>query len=127
MMMTPKTNFAMSPTEAQNVVVDWVQATEEFHRRYFQINEVINGLYRGKRSALSTTDKARHAKISNLLRLRQKMNDVLATLLGDMADHKPGRSQAPSKPGQLMSHTRLLRELTRDIDAELTRLTSIHS
>lgn len=111
------------------MVVDWVQAAEEFHRRYFQINEVINGLHHGKRQALSvaTADKARYAKITNLLRLRQKMNDVLATLLGDMADHKPGRHQAPSKPGQLMSHTRLLRELTRDIDAELLRLTTKHS
>ena len=119
----------MSPTEAQNVVVDWVQATEEFHRRYFQINEVINGLYRAKRQtlAISATDKTRQSKVANLLRLRQKMNDVLSTLLGDMADQKPGRHQSPSKPGQLMSHTRLLRELTRDIDAELTRLTTKHS
>lgn len=116
----------MTPSEAQTVVMDWVQATEDFHRRYFQINEVINKLYRGKRptASMMAADNARHGKIKNLLRIRQQMNDVLVTLLGDMADGKSGRQQAPSKPGQLMAHTRLLRDLTRDIDTELNRFTS---
>lgn len=126
MITTTKTQFAMTPSEAQTVVMDWVQATEDFHRRYFQINEVISRLYRGNRPTASmlSTDKTRHSKIKNLLRIRQQMNDVLATLLGDMADGKSGRQQAPSKPGQLMAHTRLLRDLTGEIDAELNRLTS---
>lgn len=116
----------MSPSEAQTVVIDWVKATEEFHRRYFQINEVINNLSRGKRPVV-TTDRARSTRIRSLLRIRQQMNDVLTTLLGDMADCKPGRHKAPSKPGQLMAHTKLLRELTREIDVELSRTTGAHA
>lgn len=126
MTTTSKTQFAMTSSETQTVVMDWVQATEEFHRRYFQVNNVINKLYHGKRptAGMMAADKVRYAKVKNLLRIRQQMNDVLTTLLGDMADSRPGRHQAPSKPGQLMAHTRLLRDLTRDIDAELSRLTS---
>lgn len=125
MTTTPKTQFAMTPSEAQAVVMDWVQATEDFHRRYFQVNQVIDNTYRGgKRQTTGTltADKVRQTKVKNLLRIRQQMNDVLATLLGDMGEAKPGRHQVPSKPGQLIAHTRLLRDFTKDIDAELGRL-----
>lgn len=120
-------DYSPSTAETQAVILDWVRATEEFHRRYYQINEVINGVYRNQyqRSAI---DGNRKTKMRNLLRLRQHMSDVLMTLLTDMTSPKPVRQRdggqtSPSKPGQLMSHTRLLQDLNREVDSELRKLT----
>lgn len=124
MVTIPKTHCAPPLSEAQTVVMNWVQATEEFHRRYYKVNEAINALYPGKRPTASmlAQDKIRAAKLTNLLRIRQRMNDTLSTLLGDMSEGKPNRHQSLSKPGQLVIHTRLLLELTRDIDQEIGRV-----
>lgn len=125
-MATTKLEYNMTSTEAQTVVLDWVKATEEFHQRYYQINEVINGIHNRKQQWANSNGSGAanyQSKVQHLLRLRQHMNNVLTTLLTDMSVQKPDRQQTPSKPGQLISHTRLLRDLNREIDTELNHLT----
>jgi hypothetical protein len=113
---TVSSAYEASSTEIQNIIMEWVEATEQFHRRYAKLTEVINSLQSaGRRQA--TTNRPRLRK---LITLRHHMSDVLMTLMLDMTGQKNGRSSQPSKPGQLHSHARLLAELNREIDAELT-------
>ncbi|MFD2572530.1 hypothetical protein ACFSUS_17965 [Spirosoma soli] len=113
--------YEASPAEIQSVIIEWVRATEAFHRRYAKITEVINTLQATARRQ-PAADKAR---LRRLVTLRQHMSDVLMTLLMDMTGQKSGRSAQPSKPGQLRSHACLLDELNREIDAELTSVTTV--
>ncbi|CCH55738.1 hypothetical protein BN8_05022 [Fibrisoma limi BUZ 3] len=117
---TPTFGYEATPAEMQNVILDWVKATEEFHRRYSQLTEVINALQASARRQPT----ANRTRLRTLTALRQHMSDVLMTLLLDMTGQKPGRSAQPSKPGQLQSHARLLEELNRKIDKELMRFTT---
>lgn len=113
------------------VILDWVKATEQFYQRYFQINEVINGMNRSRynqplkartktKASGSATGKE---NVRELMRLRKQMSDVLTTLMVDISTPKTTRQMAPSKPGQLISHTRLLQELNRTVESELSRMT----
>lgn len=126
-MQAQTTTYSMPPAEAQLVILDWVKATEQFYQRYFQINEVINGLNRSRYSqpikARTRTKTSGKENVRELLRLRQQMSDVLTTLMVDISTPKATRQMAPSKPGQLISHTRLLQELNRTVESELSRVT----
>ena len=108
--------YEASTLEVQNMIMDWVEATEAFHKRYAKLNELIDKMKRlGRRQA-----SADRTRLRQLMSLRQHMSDVLMTLLLDMNTHKQGRSAMPSKPSQIHSHARLLAELNREIDAQLT-------
>ncbi|MDB5241128.1 MAG: hypothetical protein JWP57_1753 [Spirosoma sp.] len=113
--------YEASPAEVQNVILEWVKVTEAFHHRYSNLTEVINKLQANARRQ-PTQSKVRLRK---LIMLRQHMSDVLMTLLLDMTGQRSSRSAQPSKPGQLRSHTYLLDELNREIDAELTQVSSV--
>ncbi len=123
--------YTVTVTEAQTVVSDWVCATEEFHQYYYQLDRVIK---EQSRSALhpatvSLSNPSGRAKVQNLLKLRQYMNDVLTTLLADMSKPVPAQRRSstpmrPSKPGQLASHTRLLQDINRKLYSELAQFTS---
>ncbi len=113
--------YEASPAEVQNVILEWVKVTEAFHYRYSNLSEVINKLQVNARRQ-PTQSKVRLRK---LIVLRQHMSDVLMTLLLDMSGERSSRSAQPSKPGQLRSHTYLLDELNREIDAELTLVSSV--
>lgn len=113
--------YEASPTDVQNLILDWVKATEAFHHRYSKLTEAINTLQGSARRA----PVASRARLRRLIELRQHMSDVLMTLLLDMTGSKPGRSARPSKPGQLQSHACLLDELNREIDAELMRVSTV--
>lgn len=107
--------YEASAVEVQNLIMDWVEATEQFHSRYARLTEVINTLRGGSRRQ----DTANRMRLRQLMALRQHMSDVLMTLLLDMNSPKADKLQS-SKPGQLHSHAQLLSELNREIDAELT-------
>ena len=113
--------YDASPTDVQEVILDWVKATEAFHLRYSKLTVVVNAL----QVAARRNPNASRARLRRLIELRQHMSDVLMTLLLDMTGSKPGRSVRPSKPGQLQSHACLLDELNREIDAELVRATTV--
>ena len=122
--------FAASRPEAQTIILNWVQATEDFHRYYCQVNEAINSLHPGKYQHLVSTTSmtSSRAKLQALTKLRQYMSDVLATLLADMSKpeishHHGSKPSGPSKPGQLTSHTRLLQEINRKVYNEVKLLT----
>lgn len=108
--------YDASVVEVQNLIMDWVEATEQFHNRYARLTEVINLLRAGSRRQ----DTANRMRLRQLMALRQHMSDVLMTLLMDMNSSKADKFQQPSKSGQLYSHARLLSDLNREIDAELT-------
>ncbi len=103
------------------MIMDWVKATEAFHHRYANLTEVINKMQANARRQPAQSK----ARLRKLMMLRQHMSDVLMTLLLDMTGQRPGRSTQPSKPGQLRSHACLLDELNREIDAELTQVTTV--
>lgn len=107
--------YEASAVEVQNLIMDWVEATEQFHKRYARLTEVINSL----RNKSRRQDTANRMRLRQLMTLRQHMSDVLMTLLLDMNNPKADKFQS-SKPGQLDSHARLLTDLNREIDAELT-------
>ncbi|QJD78720.1 hypothetical protein [Spirosoma rhododendri] len=107
--------YEAAAVEVQGLIMDWVEATEQFHNRYARLTEVINSLRAGSRRQ----DTATRMRLRQLMSLRQHMSDVLMTLLMDMNNPKADKFQS-SKPGQLHSHARLLTDLNREIDAELT-------
>jgi len=113
--------YEASPAEVQNVILEWVKATEAFHHRYSNLTEVINKLQANARRQPMQSK----ARLRKLIMLRQHMSDVLMTLLLDMSGQRSSHSAQPSKPGQLRSHTYLLDELNREIDAELTQVSSV--
>ncbi|GAB3502973.1 hypothetical protein GCM10027341_31460 [Spirosoma knui] len=113
--------YEASSAEIQSVIIEWVEATEAFHRRYAKLTEVINTL----QAAARRQPKADRSRLRRLIALRKQMSDVLMTLLLDMTGQKSGRSALPSKPGQLRSHASLLGELNREIDAELLGATTV--
>lgn len=108
-------HYEASSVEVQHIIMEWVKATEEFHRRYSQLTQVINGL-QGTNRRQTANDRAR---LRRLIALRQQMSDVLMSLMLDMTGGRSNRSSQPSKPGQLSTHARLLAELNRTIDSEL--------
>lgn len=110
--------YEASSAEVQHIIMEWVKATEEFHNRYAQLTEVINGLQMANRRQ-TMNDRTR---LRRLTALRQQMSDVLMSLMLDMTGSRPSRSSQPSKPGQLSTHARLMAELNRTIDKELTKL-----
>ena len=110
--------YEASSAEVQHIIMEWVKATEEFHRRYSQLTEVINGLQTANHRQ-SANDRTR---LRRLLALRQQMSDVLMSLMLDMTGNRSNRSSQPSKPGQLSTHARLMAELNRTIDNELIKL-----
>lgn len=116
------TAYEASSAEIQSIIMEWVEATEQFHRRYAKLTEVINSLQATDRRQSTSTTRSRLRK---LIVLRHHMSDVLMTLMLDMTGTKPGRSSQSSKPGQLHSHARLLAELNREIDAELTNVKTV--
>jgi hypothetical protein len=113
--------YEASSTEVQTVIMDWVEATEAFHRRYAKLTEVINTL----QSSSRTKSIQQRERLKNLTVLRRHMSDVLMTLLVDMGGQQSSRSALPSKPGQLRTHASLLTELTQKIDAELINATVV--
>jgi hypothetical protein len=113
--------YEASSTEVQTVIMDWVEATEAFHRRYAKLTEVINTLQSSSRNK----SVQQRERLKNLTVLRRHMSDVLMTLLMDMGGKQSGRSALPSKPGQLRTHASLLTELTQKIDAELINATVV--
>lgn len=122
-MQTVQPKFAVTATEVQTIITGWAQATEDLHYKYCQVDEAINGLHQNQRSSTGLTGSKR-TSLLELLKLRQYMSDVLATLLSDMGNEpaKNGGSATLSKPGQLTAHTRLILEINRKVAAELTRL-----
>ncbi|GAB3896705.1 hypothetical protein [Spirosoma agri] len=115
--------YEASSTEIQSIIMEWVEATEQFHRRYAKLTDAINSLQSaGRRQSSSMANRSRLRK---LITLRHHMSDVLMTLMLDMNGQKAGRSLQSSKPGQLHSHARLLSELNREIDAELTNVKTV--
>lgn len=113
--------YEASSAEAQSVIMEWVKATEAFHHRYANLTEVIN-----KMQVSAQRQPAQNkTRLRKLILLRQQMSDVLMTLLLDMSGQRPTQSAQPSKPGQLRSHTYLLDELNRKIDAEMTQVTTV--
>ncbi|QJW91411.1 hypothetical protein HNV11_19525 [Spirosoma taeanense] len=113
--------YEASTTEVQNVIMEWVEATEQFHNRYAKLTEVINAL----QVVARRQPTANRSRLRHLTMLRQHMSDVLMTLLLDMSGQKSSRTTQPSKSGQLHSHARLLAELNRKIDAELTSVRTV--
>jgi hypothetical protein len=113
--------YEASSAEVQTVIIDWVEATEAFHRRYAKLTEVINKL----QSSSRTKSVQQRERLKNLTVLRRHMSDVLMTLLMDMGGQQSSRSALPSKPGQLRTHASLLTELTQKIDAELVNATVV--
>ncbi|UHG91934.1 hypothetical protein [Spirosoma oryzicola] len=114
--------YEASSTEIQSIIMEWVEATEQFHRRYAKLTEVINSLQSNSHRQSNANNRSRLRK---LITLRHHMSDVLMTLMVDMSGQKAGRAMQPSKPGQLHSHARLLTELNREIDAELTSVKTV--
>jgi len=114
--------YEASSAEIQTIIMEWVEATEQFHHRYAQLTEVINSLQAADRRRPNSANRSRLRK---LITLRHHMSDVLMTLMLDMTGQKVSRSAQPSKPGQLHSHARLLTELNREIDAELLNAKSV--
>ncbi len=43
-MQAVQPKFAATKTEVQTIILNWVQATEDFHHYYCQVNEAINAL-----------------------------------------------------------------------------------
>jgi len=113
--------YEASAVEVQNLIMDWVEATEQFHNRYAKLTEIINSLRSGSRRQ----DSAIRMRLRQLMTLRQHMSDVLMTLLMDMNNPKVGKFQS-SQPGQLHSHARLLSDLNQEIDAELVNGASMN-
>ncbi|WP_460951037.1 hypothetical protein [Spirosoma daeguense] len=114
-------NYEVSPAEMEVMVMEWAKATESFHARYAKLTGVINILEKSTRKQTSAT----RDRLRRLKGLRKQMGDTLMTLLLDMSGQRSSRSPLPSKPGQLQSHASLLREMSREIDAELIPLTTV--
>lgn len=112
----PMSGYEASLAEIQNVIMDWALAAEGFRQRYTGLTELINSLEKNKRIRASVSRE----RMQRLRILRQHSTDALLTLMLDMSGQRAGRSSQLSKPGQLHSHARMLNELNRAIDAELT-------
>lgn len=125
-MQAVQPKFVATKTEVQTIILNWVQATEDFHHYYCQVNEAINALNPDKRSRSGKANSTGNprANLQALTKLRQYMSDVLMTLLTDMS--KPellsGRDDTPSRPGRLTSHTRLLQDINRKVYDEVKHL-----
>ncbi|GAB3706297.1 hypothetical protein GCM10027592_39630 [Spirosoma flavus] len=119
--LAKSSNYEASPAEMEKMILEWATATDAFHARYAKLTRVISGLQGSARRQPNET----RARLRKLMDLRQHMGDVLMTLLLDMGNQQPGRSALPSKPGQLRSHATLLREMSREIDAELITVTTV--
>ena len=115
--------YEASPAEVENIIMEWIEATEQFHRRYAKLTEVINS----HEIAAQRKPRANQSRLRQLRSLRDYMSDVLMTLMLDMSGQKNGHLAQPSRPGQLHSHARLLTELNREIDAALTSNTIVRT
>ncbi|MBD2701111.1 hypothetical protein IC229_10730 [Spirosoma sp. BT702] len=114
-------NYEATPSEMEKMILEWATATDAFHARYAKLTRVIGSL----QGATRRQSSANRAHLRKLMDLRQHMGDVLMTLFLDMGNQQSGRSALPSKPGQLRSHAILLREMSREIDAELITISTV--
>lgn len=130
-MQAVQPRFVANKTEVQTIILNWVKATEDFHRYYCQVNEAINALNPDKhpRSGKANSTGNPRTDLQALTKLRQYMSDVLMTLLADM--NKPEllhhRDEAPSRPGRLTSHTRLLQDINRKVCNEVRQLALVQA
>ena len=114
--------YQTAKSETYSVVLDWIQATQEFHCYHVQINEILKERacthYAG-----SSTPKSHH--VSRLDKLRKHMNDVLETLLVDMNSSPEVAHFNLSKAGRLITHARLLKDINKKISRELVQLKAL--
>ena len=123
-MKAAQPQFIVTKSEAQTIITNWVCATEEFHQHYSQISKVINGM--SKRQVMANSISYPQANLRELMKLRQHMSDVLATLLMEMSKptsaQQSNQSTSPSKPGQIATHTRLIQDINHKVGSEFKRL-----
>ena len=112
---TVSTNYDASTKEVQSIITDWMTSIEGFRMRHVNLTKLINTL---QMSARRNPNESRK-RLRKLIELRQYMSDALMTLMLDLSEQKPGRSQQSSKPGQLHTHASILAQLSKEIDAEL--------
>ncbi len=115
--------YEASTEEVQSLILKWVNATKAFNYRFAILDKTIRTLDTPSHRQ-STTNRA---MLRRLLELRQYSTDALMTLLldMDMSGQRSDHSAQPSKSGQLHSHARLLDDLNRRIDVELSSITTV--
>ncbi len=130
-MKVARSQYVTTKSETQLAILDWLQATEEFHRNYLKISEVI-------RQQTSSRANWRVSgfitqPVKDLIKLRRHMNIVLETLLVDMGK-SPMASQYTNNPtsyysktGQLKTHARLLKEISYKTNLELQQFSAFRA
>lgn len=112
-------------SEVNMTILEWMQATEEFHRYHSKINAILQdrNCHRYADSTIvSSVDRS--GRVRSLNRLRQHMNHVLEILMADMNNSSQGSQYTDnygtlSRAGRLVTHARLLKEINRRISQEL--------
>ena len=112
--------YDISAEEIQNLLNRWVKTTEAFLLRCASLKINISSL-----QSVARKKPEDRVRLNRLINLHIHSNDVLMSLMMDMAGQRSEPSQQPSKPGRLYSHACLLDELNRKIDAELVSSNTI--
>ncbi len=112
-------------SEVNTTILEWIQATEEFHCYHSKINAILqNSKCNRYVDSTKSSSGDESGRVRSLNKLRQHMNHVLEILMADMNNSSPG-SQCPdnygtsSRVGRLVTHARLLKEINRKIGKEL--------
>ena len=113
--------YEASEEEIQKVILAWAQATKAFHFRFAKLERLITIL----KVTARPLPAGHRARLNRLIEMHRYMGDALMTLFLDMSSQKSGQSTQLSKPGQLYSHASLLDELSRQMDTELTNVTTV--
>lgn len=125
-MKTTQPKYIKERPATCNAILDWIQATQEFQRYYKKIGEILQEKQQQNHLAgplLALSGHKPHG-INNLVKLRQRMNYVLETLLVDMdnSSETDSYSNSPSnalRAAKLITHTQLIKQLNRKISHEL--------
>ncbi len=126
-MKSSPSKHVTTTSEVNATILEWIQATEEFHCYHNKINAILRdrscNRYRFADSTrTSSVDKL--GRMRSLNKLRQHMNHVLEILMADMNNSSQGSQYTgnysnSSLAGRLVTHARLLKEINRKIAQEL--------
>lgn len=125
-MRVSQQNYVTKKSETCTAISEWIQATQEFHRYYNRIGELLQDRQFNNYAGLA--DRSR--RINTLGKLRQHMNHVLETLLTDMdTEGSPAvkKINNVSKAGKLITHARLLKQINQKISQELVQFTAFQA
>jgi hypothetical protein len=124
-MKSSPSKHVTTTSEVNTTILEWVQATEEFHCYHSKISAILRDRSCNRYAdpmIASSVDKS--GRVRSLNKLRQHMNHVLEILMTDMNNSSQGSQYTDnygtsSQVGRLITHARLLKEINQKIGQEL--------